>query len=326
MSTRFDVSLMVKVARMYHENGMKQEEIAKSLQISRSLISMILTEAKEAGIVEIKVRNPLQNNEVLAKEYEETFKLRECVIVQTAIQDSNSLRKLIAQRAVDVVNQEIENEYSHRDGTDYNVGIAWGRTCHELVSAYKIDKALNNINIIPLIGGSNQDAYYFQLNEIVRKLADKVKGVPHFIHAPAITSSVEERDLFMNSSSIQPIMERWRDIDMVISGIGTLPEFNNSNRQTYMGEYKIYKQFKMKGAVGDICARYFDINGEFIVDTPYDKILGINVNDLKRAKNIVCMASGLEKINSILGALRTNIVDIFITDENTAKAVLEANL
>ena len=48
MSTKFDVSLMVKVAQMYYNDGMKQEEIAGSLSISRSLISMILTEAKEA--------------------------------------------------------------------------------------------------------------------------------------------------------------------------------------------------------------------------------------------------------------------------------------
>lgn len=317
MDTKFDVSLMVKVSQMYYENGMKQEEIAKELQISRSLISMILTEAKDVGIIEINIRNPLQNNDVLSKEYEKTFKLRKCVIVQTAVQDSNNLRKLISQRAVDVFNQEIDDQY--------NVGVAWGRTCHEFVSTYKAEKSLRDINIIPLIGGSSQNAYYFQLNEMVRQFAEKINGEPNFIHAPAINSSVQEKELFIKSSSMQPILEKWSNIDIVISGIGTLPDFNNSDRETYMGESEIYKQLDKNEAVGDICARYFNINGEFILDNSYDRILGIPVEDLKNSKTIICVASGAEKVNSILGALRTNIIDIFVTDEQTAKTVLKAS-
>ena len=54
--SRFDIALMVKVAQMYYLDGLKQEDIAKALSISRSLTSMILTEAKEVGIVEIQVK------------------------------------------------------------------------------------------------------------------------------------------------------------------------------------------------------------------------------------------------------------------------------
>ncbi|NLJ40466.1 MAG: sugar-binding transcriptional regulator [Clostridiales bacterium] len=326
METRFDISMMVKVAQMYYESGMKQEEIAKTLQISRSLISMILTEAKDAGIVEIRVRNPLHNNEVLAREFQERFKLKECLILQTAIQDSNNLRKLAAQRAVNVFKQEIEKQLGMGVASQYNIGIAWGRTCYEFVSAYKSDRPFPNVNIVPLIGGSNQNASYFQLNEIVRQFAKKIKGTPYFIHAPGITSSAEEKLLFIQSQSMQPILERWMNMDMVISGIGTLPDLNNSDRETYMGEFEIYKQYEKKGAIGDICARYFDINGEFIEDSVHDKILGISIDDLKKTNKIFCVASGSEKANSILGALRTGIIDILVIDESTANMVLKASL
>ena len=317
MDSKFDVSLMVKVAQMYYQDGMKQEEIARELQISRSLISMILTEAKDVGIVEINIRDPLVNNDVLSKEYENIFSLKKCAIVPTAIQDSDNLRKLITQRAIDIFNQEIDSEF--------NIGVAWGRTCYEFISNYKPDKILRDVNIIPLIGGSSQNAHYFQLNEMVRLFAEKINGEPSFIHAPAINSSLEEKEFFFNSSSMQPILEKWSNIDIVISGIGTLPDFNNSDRETYMGESEIYKQLDKSEAVGDICARYFNIKGEFIKDASYERILGIPIENLKKSKTIICVASGIEKVNSILGALRTNIVDIFITDEHTAKYVLKAN-
>lgn len=70
---------------------------------------------------------------------------------------------------------------------------------------------------------------------------------------------------------------------------------------------------------------FFLVKGEFIKDSSYDRLLGIPVEDLRKAKTIICVASGIEKVNSILGALRTNIIDIFVTDEQTAKTVLKTN-
>ncbi len=307
---------MVKVAQMYYINGMKQEEIAREMQISRSLISMILTEAKEVGIVDINIRNPLLNNDELSSQYEKAFGLRKCVIVPTAVQDSNKLRKLIAQRAVDVFNEEIKSQY--------NVGIAWGRTCYEFINLYKPGEVYRDVGIIPLIGGSSQNASYFQLNEMVRIFAENLGGAANFIYAPAINPSVEEKQLFMNTASMQTIRDKWSNIDIVVSGIGTLPDMN-IDRETYMGEVEIYKQLEESEAVGDICARYFNIKGEFLNGGSNDRIIAIPVEDMNKAKTVIGIAAGIEKTYSILGALRTKTIDIFITDEQTAKAVIKAN-
>lgn len=317
MDTKFDISLMVKVAQMYYSEGLKQEDIAKQLQISRSLISMILTEAKEVGIVEINIRNPLLNNDELSNEMTEVFGLEECTIIPTAVQDINTLRKLVSQRAADVFNRIADSQNT--------VGIAWGRTCYQFISSYKAEKELRDVNIVALIGGSSQHAYYFQLNEMVRLFAEKLNGIPYFIHAPAITSSLDEKELFMKSSSMQPLLDKWRNIDIAVSGIGTLPSMNNADRETYIGEFEVYKQLEEGEAVGDICARYFNINGEFISNDYSDRLVGIPIEDLKNIKKMICIASGIEKVHSILGALRTKTVDVFVSDEQTAKAVLKLN-
>ncbi len=315
MNTKFDISLMVKVAQMYYNDGMKQEEIAGHLSISRSLISLILTEAKEVGIVEINVRNPLTNNDDLSQKYKELFQLSDCVIIPTAVQDAGTLRRLIAQRAVEVFNSEAVSSNS--------IGIAWGRTCYQFVNSYKAEKELKDITIVSMIGGSNQTAEYFQVNEMARKLAEKMNGLAYFIHAPALTASIEEKELYMQSSSMQTIVEKWNDLDIVICGIGTLPGVNESEREKYIGEYEIYKQLQRDQAVGDICARYFNIKGEFIKDDYYDRVIGVPVEGLQKAKKIICIASGLEKTQAILGALHTKVIDTFICDEQTAKAVLK---
>ena len=317
MEAKYDIQLMVNVAQMYYLDGLKQEDIAKQLQISRSLISMILTEAKEVGIVDINVRNPLLNNGELAEELQALFGLERCIIVPTAVQDSNTLRKLVAQRAVDIFNQEVNDQNT--------VGLAWGRTCYEFISYYKAEKLIKDVNIIPLTGGSNQTAPYFQLNEMVRLFAEKINGNPFFIHAPAVTASSEEQDLFMNSSSMQAILEKWTNVDITVSSVGTLPNVNNSDRATYTGEFEIYEKLRDNEAVGDICAHYFNIDGQFIEDGYSNRLIGIPIQSLQNAKNKISIASGVEKDHSILGALRTGIINTFVSDEQTVKAVLKLN-
>lgn len=313
MSTKFDVSLMVKVAQMYYNDGMKQEEIAGSLSISRSLISMILTEAKEAGIIQITVRDPLNNNKELADTFLRRFNLNNCVIIPTAVQDADTLRKLVVQRAVEVFNNEVDG------GT---VGLAWGRTCYQFVDSYKANEEKAGFSIIPLIGGSNQTAGYFQLNEMVRLFAKKLNGNPYFIHAPALTASISEKDLYMNSSGMRLVSEKWESLDAIVCSVGTLPKKDAKDRETYIGEFEIFKKDKTL-AVGDMCARYFSINGEFVKDEYYDRLISIPIECLKRAKKVICMASGSEKSVAIVGALRTGIVGTFVCDEQTASDVIK---
>ena len=223
----------------------------------------------------------------------------------------------MAQRAVEVINKEVKNSDT--------IGIAWGRTCYQLVTSFKPDKDLKDVSIVSLIGGSNQIAGYYQVNEMVRQFAEKINGIPFFIHAPALTSSISEKELYMKSSSMQILTEKWKKLDLVICGIGTLPSINENERETYIGEFEIFKQLEKNNAVGDLCARYFNIKGEFTKDEYYDRVIGISIESLQQAKKVICIASGIEKINSILGALRTNVIDIFICDEQTAKAVLKIN-
>jgi deoxyribonucleoside regulator len=315
MNTKLDISLMVKVSKMYHIDGMKQEEIAGQLSISRSQISMILTEAKEVGIIEINIRNPLINNDELANEFKNMFGLKDCIIIPTAVSDAATLRKLVAQRAIEVLNNELTSVST--------IGIAWGRSCYQLVTTFKPDKDIKDVNVVALIGGSNQIAGYYQVNEMVRQFAEKINGTPYFIHAPALTSSFEEKELYMKSSSMQGLVDKWDNMDIVICGIGTLPSINENERETYTGEYEIFKQLEKNHAVGDLCARYFNIKGEFINDDYYARVIGIPVESLEKAKKVICVASGAEKIYSILGALRTKVIDIFICDEQTAKGVIK---
>lgn len=307
MSSRYDIALMVKVADMYYNRGLKQDEIAKELQISRSSISMILTEARENGIVEIRIKNPLVNDDELPQRFEAAFNIKKCFIIPTKIQDSEILTKLVGERMAHVFNEEVEDNNT--------VGIAWGRTCYECMSSFKSDKKLAGVDIVPLVGASDRVARRYQLNEMVRIFATKVGGSPTFIYAPAVPSLKKDKDLYMKSSSMQEILKKWRSLDIALIGVGSPPS----------DDFMVSQNTGQAGTpVGDICARHFDTGGNFIIDEFYNRIIGITPENLRKAKKVICAAAGLEKSVSILGALKTNIIDIFISDEQTAREVLKA--
>jgi DNA-binding transcriptional regulator LsrR (DeoR family) len=53
-----------------------------------------------------------------------------------------------------------------------------------------------------------------------------------------------------------------------------------------------------------------------------ERVIGLRLEDLRVISTVMSIAIGESKVQSILGALRTGVVDIFCTDLDTATAVL----
>jgi DNA-binding transcriptional regulator LsrR (DeoR family) len=282
---------------------------------------MALTEAKDCGIVEITVRNPRSNDDALSNYFVERFGLKECYVAPTAmapasLKRADMLLKLTAERTSDVVNAHLADNIS--------IGIAWGLTCYQFMSAYTPGTDYMNVHLYPLIGGSNRNQKRLHLNEMVRTFSEKISATPHFIHAPALADSPEDYDLYMRSSSLNAIVDAWKHIDLAIISVGAPPggQLDRLNRGFPGNDFS--DLFSSTEAAGDICGRFFNIDGEFIQSEVSRRTIGISPECLAEAGKVICLVSGVEKSRSILGALKTNIIDILITDEITARAVMKA--
>ena len=53
-------SLLVHVAQLYYQQNLNQSEISKIIGLSRPTVSRMLEEAREVGIVEIIVHDPVK--------------------------------------------------------------------------------------------------------------------------------------------------------------------------------------------------------------------------------------------------------------------------
>lgn len=314
MESRYDMQMMVHVSRMYYMEGLTQQAIAKELGISRSYISMILSEARELGIVEINIKNPLASNDALAKELSQAFGISNCYVTPTVVTALTPLTKILAAQGAIVAEKLIESHST--------VGVAWGMTCYEFMKAFSENSGLFDVNVVPLIGGSHHLSSEYQLNEMVRLFAEKLKGTPSFIYAPALAESIEDKALHMKSQYMQSIAEKWRKIDVAIVGVGSPPEYYSDKSQFDPVALRMSYEDNPDKTVGDIGARRFNIQGQFLKNDYNERIMGIDEEGLKSAKNVLSIAAGRHKVLSIIGALRLNIITHFVTDETTAKTIL----
>ena len=81
--------------------------------------------------------------------------------------------------------------------------------------------------------------------------------------------------------------------------------------------------FDQLAPAGDICARYFDIDGVPIgFKTVHERVLAVDLGDLHRIPTVVGVTSGRVKAPGLLGALRGRYLDVLVCDESAARAVL----
>ena len=175
------------------------------------------------------------------------------------------------------------------------------------------------IEVIPLLGESSHTWSYTQMNQIVLQMAKSFGGRPHFLLVPLMVGSKAMRDDLMNDEVARQVVERWDRLDVACVGIGALPP--TEGQVLYMGEENV-SCFLEKGAVGDICARYYDIHGKHIESEMYDRLIGITPEQLKKIKVLIAVAAGIDKMRAVVGALHSSLVTDLYLDEELAKAIV----
>ena len=121
MDNRID--LLVRIAELYYQQGLSQQEISKMMGISRPTISRLLDEAKETGVVEIIVHSPITKHPQLSYALRTAFGLRDAIVIAGEYDFDKALVRC-AKCAVHFLKTVLDNNMS--------IGISWGRALEAL--------------------------------------------------------------------------------------------------------------------------------------------------------------------------------------------------
>lgn len=304
---------LVKVSNMYYNDGWTQAQIAQKLGVSRPVISKLLQRAKDEGIVKVYIKDESVHTVELEQHLERLFGLVEAVVVP-----NNGLTGEMAKREV---GQAGANYISNNMKDVKSIGISWGETLANLVQEYPFERR-EEVTVVPLEGGMGVKQVQIHANHLANELAKKLHGTRTYLYAPAIVETEELKERLLAMQDIQTVLESGRNVDIALVGIGNPFAESTLMKLGYLQETDL-SNLREVGTVGDIGYRFFDGNGQQVHDMLNRKVIGVSMDDFKNINKVIAVVEGEHKVESILGALRGKFIDVLITDELTAGAILK---
>ncbi len=306
--------LLADIAEYYYIGGKTQAEISKTVGMTRSAISRLLTEARQKGVVEINIRRPLRFESELETAMMERFGLVHAHVVSCQ-----------PEHRYDVVLNRL-GRAGARVLADYMAsntvfGIAWGSTVKEVIESFQ-PMELDNVTVVQLVGvlGSTRNAYSGQA--LVDRMAQKVNGEGIYLYTPFIVESEETARVLLNDQSVQTAVAAGRKCEIALLGVGsTDPEYCSLYQGGHMSKKDLDILVKA-GAVGDVGSHYFKIDGK-IADVEFNKrMVGIAKDDLMKIPTRLVVGGGVKKAHALLGGARGGYFNVLITDSQTAELML----
>ncbi|WP_209123986.1 sugar-binding transcriptional regulator [Alkalihalobacillus sp. BA299] len=300
--------LIVKVANLYYFEGRTQAQIAKAIGVSRPVISKLLHRAKEEGIVEVYIKDENAHTVELEKKLEKKYDLKEVIVVPTRGLTPEMIKRSIGKATSFYISKKIKSIRS--------LGISWGRTISSFVQEYPYEQ-VQDLKIVPLVGGMGREFVEIHSNLLAYQLAKKMSCNCSYLYAPAMVETEGLKERLVQSEDIANVLLEGQSVDLAIVGIGN--PFDNSTmiKMGYLKEEDL-QTLKKVGAVGDIGSQFIDISGKPISHPLNNKVIGLQLEQLKNIPNVIGIIEGKHKVDSLKATLKGNYLDVVIMDDQIA--------
>ncbi len=305
--------LLADVAEMYYLEGLNQAAIAKRVGVTRSMVSRMITEARQMGIVHIWVEREFSYDEDLQARMITTFGLVDATIYKGRSENHNSYLKRLGRVAADVMKSHLK--------PGIILGTAWGSALEATVNALYMDHPVD-AKIVQLVGALGGRNLNYDSHGLVTSLVEKLGGEGYYLNVPYIADKPETVQSLIHTQGVRETMEMMPACDLCLVGIGST-ELDYST--FYNAGYLIFEEMQglaEVGAVGNVCGLFFDKDGQPTAREFQSRSFTISHRDLKKIPLRIGIAGGSGKITAMLGALRGGYINHIITDNYTASEVL----
>lgn len=306
--------LLAKVARMYHERGIRQAQIAVDLRLSPSRVSRLLSQAVELGIVRTTVTLPSGVYTAIEEELESRYGLLDSVVVDTGGSSSDVVRALGAAAASYISETLMSGD---------KIGISsWSATLLATVDAMRPKaKTLTDV-VTQLVGGIGDPRVQVDATRLLDRFATITGGRTVFLPTPGVVADPGVRSALFEDPTVVQVQRIWEELTVAIVGIGSIEPSPLLKRSGNAIDPAEQVELQKLGAVGDVCFRFFNSGGR-LIDSPFNgRIVGISPETLKQVPRRVGVAGGANKIAAIHAAVIGNWVNTLITDLDTARAMI----
>ncbi|MBI2155564.1 MAG: helix-turn-helix domain-containing protein [Candidatus Rokubacteria bacterium] len=316
---------MVRCLELYYRQGRSQKDIARAVGVSAATVSRLLKRAFDDGFVRVELDLP--RREELEAGLIERFGLRDAVVV--AAGGRGDLKAELGAAAA----LYFEKIAAH----GMRVGLSCGFTLYETIRQLR-ERRFRDLALYPLSGESTLKLVDLFPNTLVGMMAAKYR--PHVTayalpvqHLLSLREIERERRRLLRDPEIRMIYEAAQAVDIALVGIGMIGEETPGFCALAESYGVSVKRLGQLGVVGEINYQPFDAAGR-IVDRPElralaRRILSVEGGRLqalsRRAdRHVVAVAGGRAKLDAVRGALAGRFMNVLVTDDDVAAALLRA--
>jgi deoxyribonucleoside regulator len=316
-SSERELLLLAEVAHLYYIKNLTQQHIAERIGVSRSNVSRLLREARARGIVEIRIHSPL----ILATDLQDALTrrlgLRECLVLAAPEAGTD------ASEGSDMVGRlsTLGARYLQENVADGSVvGVSWSSTVYHVVSARYLQEK-SNMTAVQLMGSIGGSIPELDGVSITARLADVLGAKAHYLHAPMLVADAVVRNGLLRDPHIKRTLEVARRADTMVVSVGAIDRSSGQYRTGYLDDADL-DYIRGRGAVGDVCGSYFSHDGSPVPLRMNKRTIAVSFEDMKGIPNRIGVSGGMHKVRPNIGAARAGLINVLITDQDTAREML----
>lgn len=303
---------ILRAAWYYYVDQLTQDEVAKRLSISRATAGRLLERSRQLGVVTFTVGSSSSPAFELGRRLRDVFGLRDA-LVPPALETEPSEPLEIARRLARGGAQYLQNMLE----PGQSLALGWGETVQATMDRLPVEHR-EKVSTVTLTGGVNT---YVPKGKRVRERPGQYLDA--VVPAPIVVSTPELAVALRAEPVVARVLERSRRADHALIGIGGVAKQATLAQQGYVNDRDV-AEFKKLGAVGDLLGFFYDAHGRVLNLPLHERRIGIGFDELRSIPNVVGLAGGMQKVDAILGALRGGYLDVLVTTENVARALLAA--
>ncbi|HAM25649.1 MAG TPA: transcriptional regulator [Microbacteriaceae bacterium] len=307
-----DELLSVRAAELYYDDVKTQDEIGALLGITRWKVGRLLAQARESGIIRIEIVHPRARRLPLERELRERFGLKDAVVVPVP-SDGSTLQARVAEAAADYL-QALRP-------VPRTLGVSWGRTLDEIAERLPLHWS-RGVDVVQINGGVSLNRRSSTAAATAVTIARKGGGQATLLPSPAILERRETRLAIEADRTVAGVLELAAEASAYLYSAGVADESSVLVDSGYLSPHDVAELVR-RGAVGDVVGRYIDANGN-IVDRDLDeRTVGLGLDTLRSAATSIAVVAGRAKHHVARAIVGSALCTIFVTDEETASALLE---
>lgn len=313
--------LLARAAFLYYVEGWTQRQIAEHVGVSRATAGRLVASARATGVVRIEILSDLRGQVEIELALESAYSLVEAVVVDSAEVNVGGSADL-GWGCADMLTRRLKPGMTLALGWGSNPNEWIGRTAEVLQINALTGTIAEDLIVVQMAGAAPNDPSRVNPMRTVSAIADALVAKEILIAAPLYVDSAATVRGLLADRRISAAMVAIAGADICMFGIGHVSTTAPLYRSGYLDDDRV-AELQQRGAVGDICGRFFDAAGRPLVGGLADLTLSVELDTITSRPLRVATAAGLERVEALRGAFIGGLANAVVTDTATALGLLQ---